>query len=285
MYQKIINPFDLGRIALTYTECEHSAADCRMVIYDDYKISIHLSDGLYGVLNDRLVGGERGDVSLYAPNELHFGRYAVAGSFRFINIFLSEEFLQRLEAEHPPLSLLFRTDAQNRTNCIRGSVEEKIKILELAESLAILAQSCEKNDDVKAFSMILSLLLRVAELAESRQRAPLIPLGNPMVGRVVEYITAHYGEKLTVKELAKAVGCSTVYLSKIFRSYMGKSVYEYLTEYRIHRAASLLRSGCSVTDACYMVGFSDCSGFIRAFRKLMQETPYQYKQKRKHNQD
>ena len=284
MYQKILNPFNLGRITLTYTECEHSAADNGIVIYDDYKISIHLTNGLYGVMNNRLVGGERGDVSLYAPNEIHFGRFSVAGRYRFINLLLSKEFLSRMEREDPSFSLLFSASSE-RPNCIRGSVEEKIKVLALAESLATLAQSNEKSDDVKTFSLILNLLLQITELAKDPQRSPLIPLGNPMVGRTVEYITKHYQEKLTVKKLSQEVGCSTVYLSKVFRSYMGKSVYEYLTAYRIHQAASLLRSCCSVTDACYMVGFSDCSGFIRAFRKLMQETPYQYKQKRKHNQD
>ena len=277
MDQKILNPFDLGRITLTYTECEHSAADNGLVIYDDYKISIHLTNGLYGVINNRLVGGERGDVSLYAPNEIHFGRFSVSGRYRFINLLLSKEFLARMECEDPSFSLLFSASPE-RTNCIRGSVEEKIRILELAESLAILAQSNEKNDDVKAFSLILSLLLQITALAKNPQRSPLIPLGNPMVGLAVEYITAHYGEKLTVKDLAKTVGCSAVYLSKIFRSYMGKSVYEYLTEYRVHQAASLLRSGCSVTDTCYLVGFSDCSGFIRTFRRIMTVTPYQYKQ-------
>lgn len=275
MYQKVLNPFDLGKITLTYTECEHIASDNDVVLYDDYKISIHLSDGLYGVMNNRLVGGERGDVSLYAPNEVHFGRFSVSGHFRFINVFLSKDFLARMEREHPPVALLFSA-SEERTNCIRGSVEEKIKILSVAEALAALAQNNEKNDDATAFSLILGLILLITSLAQ--RRAPLIPLGNPMVGRVVEYITEHYGEKLTVAELARRSGCSAVYLSKVFKAHMGRSVYEYITEYRINQAAILLRSGCSVTDACYRVGFSDCSGFIRTFRRLMQVTPYKYKQ-------
>ena len=51
MYQKNLSPFDLGKITLTYTECDHIASDNDVVLYDDYKISIHLTDGLYGVMH------------------------------------------------------------------------------------------------------------------------------------------------------------------------------------------------------------------------------------------
>jgi YesN/AraC family two-component response regulator len=104
-----------------------------------------------------------------------------------------------------------------------------------------------------------------------------MPLGTPIVQRTVEYITKHYADKLTLDELAKSAGCSTVYLSKCFKMYMGRSVHQYLTEYRISRAAALLHTGCSVTDTCYGVGFSDCSSFIRTFQKMMKTTPHQYK--------
>lgn len=50
-------------------------------------------------------------------------------------------------------------------------------------------------------------------------------------------------------------------------------MHQYLTEYRIGKAAALLRAGCSVTDVCYRVGFSDCSGFIRLFKKKERSPP------------
>ena len=284
MEKRSFNIFGVGSVTVGYTECEHAASDNEIVIYKDYKISIHLSDGLYGVMNDRLVGGERGDVLLYAPNEVHFGRFAVSGSFRFVNIFLSEEFLQRAVAEYPPISKLFVSMEEDRTNCIRGSLEEKIKILDAAELLADFSKGEGACNAIKAFSIVLELLLLLTELYGRAQRGGSMPLGTPIVQRTVEYITKHYSDKLTLDELAKMAGCSTVYLSKCFKRYMGRSVHQYLTEYRISRAAALLHTGCSVTDACYGVGFSDCSSFIRTFQKMMKTTPHQYK-KNKHNAD
>lgn len=277
MDQRSFDVFGLGRVRVTYTECEHGATDNGIVIYDEPKISIHLTDGLYGVMSDRLVGGKRGDVSLFAPNEVHFGRFAFAGSFRFLNIFLSKDFLSRAEAEYPPFSRLFASGQGARNNCIRGSFEEKARILEAAEELASITQKDDPQDGMRAFSLILDLLLLFAELYSKQEQTAVIPFETPIVQRTVESIAKSYHERLTVRELAQRAGCSTVYLSKIFKAYMGRSVYQYLTEYRVSRAAGLLRTGCSVTEACYRVGFSDCSGFIRAFRQIMGITPYQYK--------
>ena len=280
MYKRSLNVFDLGPITVTYTECEHAATDNEIVIYEDYKISIHLSNGLYGVINDHLVGGERGDVSFYAPNEIHFGRFSVAGSFRFVNIFLSKEFLERAEREYPQFSRLFTSDTNERSHCIRASVEEKAKILALTEELALFAKGNDTCNEMKAFSLLLNLLLLFTELYPKAQSLLSTPLGTPIVQRTVEHITKHYAEKLTLESLAQRAGCSTVYLSKSFKKYMGRSVHQYLTEYRISKATFLLHTGCSVTETCYRVGFSDCSSFIRTFERIMKATPHQYKQKR-----
>ncbi|MBQ8431606.1 MAG: helix-turn-helix transcriptional regulator [Clostridia bacterium] len=278
MVQRSFQVFGLGPVTVTYTEREYAATDSRIVLYHEPKISIHLTDGLYGVIGDRLVGGERGDVSLYAPNEVHFGRFSTGGRFRFLHIFPSREFLRRVEGEYPPVAKLFSTEEPGRTNCIRGSYEEKTRILEIAETLADFAKGKGDCHALGAFSVLLELLLLLTALSSQSQGMPPLPLGTPIVQRTVEYITGNYQERLTVSQLAHTAGCSAAYLSRTFKAYMGRSVYQYLTEYRVHRAAALLNTGCSVTEACYRVGFSDCSAFIRTFRRILGVTPYQYKQ-------
>lgn len=277
MEKRDLNVFGLGRITVTYTADEHRPGDNAVTVYGDYKISIHLSNGLYGVINDRLVGGERGDVSLYAPEELHFGRFTVAGRFRFINILLSADCVRSLEAEHPPLSRLFCTHG-DRQNSIRAEAADKARIIESAETLALFAEHRGTCSELEAFSLILQLLLLCATLYGQPSCLQTAPIASPFVQRTVEYIARHYADRLTLDSLARIAGCSTVYLSKCFKQYMGSTVHQYLTEYRIGKATALLRAGCSVTDACYRVGFSDCSGFIRLFKKKRAVTPYQYKQ-------
>ena len=69
------------------------------------------------------------------------------------------------------------------------------------------------------------------------------------------------------------------YLSRLFKQYVGTSVYNYITVTRIANAQKLLKNGATVTEACFCSGFEDCSNFIRTFKKLTGETPLGYKKK------
>jgi len=42
---------------------------------------------------------------------------------------------------------------------------------------------------------------------------------------------------------------------------------------RLKRARALLRTGTSVTNACYAVGFNNLSHFIRSFRRTFGDVP------------
>ena len=99
----------------------------------------------------------------------------------------------------------------------------------------------------------------------------------PQIQTALQFIKVHYNEKIYISDIAVKCGCSKVYLSKIFKSYTGMSVYTYLTEYRIKKAANLLKTGYSVSDACYNSGFNDCSKFIETFKKIIGTTPLKYK--------
>ena len=77
--------------------------------------------------------------------------------------------------------------------------------------------------------------------------------------------------------LSAAIHLSPSYLSALFRRYMGMPLVAYLQARRVLFAKQLLEEGQSVTFACYESGFSDCSYFIRIFKKHLGMTPLQYR--------
>jgi AraC-like DNA-binding protein len=94
--------------------------------------------------------------------------------------------------------------------------------------------------------------------------------------QVMRYIEKHYGESITVKGLAQALGVSASFLSRVFKKESGFTVHEYLNQYRILRATEWLKTH-SVTETAYACGFCDNSHFIALFKKHMYQTPLQYK--------
>ena len=82
---------------------------------------------------------------------------------------------------------------------------------------------------------------------------------------VLKLIQDSYMEPLTLEELSGRVYVSPQYLSRLFQQYMGCSVYEYLTGYRMTRAKELLlrHPDRRVQVIANEVGYSDTSHFIR----------------------
>ncbi len=87
--------------------------------------------------------------------------------------------------------------------------------------------------------------------------------------------------KLTITDLAIAIGTNRTYLSDYLNKQLDTNFYEYINIYRIKRACAMLESDCAenievIAEAC---GFNSLSTFRRSFLKETGETPLQYKKK------
>ena len=100
------------------------------------------------------------------------------------------------------------------------------------------------------------------------------------IKKVLDYISAHYREPLSVKELSGLSNYSEFYFMKLFKQYTGKTAAAYLNDYRLEKAKSLLlHTDASVTDIALDVGFNNTSYFIKKFQEANQLSPSQISQK------
>lgn len=84
-------------------------------------------------------------------------------------------------------------------------------------------------------------------------------------------------ENIKISSLANQIGCSRVVLTRAFSKTYGISPVEYRHKLRIYEALLKVRSGLSITDSLYEVGFSDPSQFVHHFKRILGATPNQYK--------
>ena len=69
------------------------------------------------------------------------------------------------------------------------------------------------------------------------------------IKKVLDYISAHYREPLSVKELSGLSNYSEYYFMKLFRQYTGKTLVEYINDFRMEKAKYLLtHSDAPVTE-------------------------------------
>ena len=104
---------------------------------------------------------------------------------------------------------------------------------------------------------------------------------NPTIFLIKEYISDHYqNETLSVRDIGAHVFLSASYVCTFFKNETGKTLNQYLTEYRMEQAKQLLRDPrYKITDISSRVGYSDGNYFGKSFKKYTGLSPSEYREK------
>ena len=124
------------------------------------------------------------------------------------------------------------------------------------------------------------LLYRLCTLFPVEEKA--IPLPSPsdraVLKDMADFIRRHYGEKITLDEIAAAGKVSRSKCSSIFKTYMGSSPMDYVNEYRLSVSRTLLEyQDTPIADIAYTCGFSSQSYFAKLFSRTFHMTPRDFR--------
>ena len=108
----------------------------------------------------------------------------------------------------------------------------------------------------------------------SRKGSPRDILLQSRVRRMMQYIQEHYGENVTLEQIAQAANVSRSEALRCFHTQLQKAPVEYLIEFRLARARQLLfTTNDTVSQIASAVGMENISYFIRAFKARYGTTP------------
>ncbi|MBZ9536098.1 helix-turn-helix transcriptional regulator [Cytobacillus oceanisediminis] len=95
----------------------------------------------------------------------------------------------------------------------------------------------------------------------------------------IQWIQSNYREKCAIADLAKSLFISPQYLNKLFRRFIGVSVYQYVLAYRIKMAKEILVTNrdLKIKDITFLTGFNDTSHFVATFKKETGYTPKEFR--------
>ena len=87
--------------------------------------------------------------------------------------------------------------------------------------------------------------------------------------------------ELTIQNLALQIGFPSKELSTLINQHLGKHFFDFINEYRIQKAKSILKNPenkeVTVLEILYQVGFNSKSSFNTAFKKQCNITPIKYR--------
>ena len=116
--------------------------------------------------------------------------------------------------------------------------------------------------------LILIGILRLANISEAKF------VTNAIFTRIYQYLSTHFAEIESMKQICEELNISQYYLSHVFKNYMGVPPMQYITSRRIAYAKKLLQetdmTASAVGEAC---GYKDHVLFFKAFKKMEGMTP------------
>ncbi|MBO5415007.1 MAG: AraC family transcriptional regulator [Clostridia bacterium] len=206
----------------------------------------------------------KGSIALIPRNTKHAYKTPEGGLWEFYWIHpdgpLSELFLDTVAEK----GIFYSTKANDYSN--------------LMEKLLSLSLNDSDDNEIDISNTVSEILHLVAKNLIS----PHSP--HSLSDAAVKYIKEHYGEKISVKEIADSLFVSENHLIRVFKKDMGITPHKYLNNYRILTSAYFLKSSnLSVEEIADMVGFSSSSLFITSFKRIYGCTPKEYRKKESQN--
>lgn len=132
--------------------------------------------------------------------------------------------------------------------------------------------------------MMNSILYEYLYLLASKFPRKYIPPKEKKITYVEEalrYIESNYSQSVNIQVIADYLNIERTYLYRLFKDITGSSPQEYLLDYRIRRACSLLaETELPVSDIARSVGYEDALYFSRLFKQKKGRTPTQYRREK-----
>jgi AraC-like DNA-binding protein len=133
----------------------------------------------------------------------------------------------------------------------------------------------------KKLDSLSSLLSIFAEHLSMKSNQIAVQTANaepPVITKAKQYISEHHTEDLSLGQVAAAMHTSIFYFCKLFRKITGTTFTEFVSRTRVEKAKHLLLNpNLRVSEIAYEVGFQSLTHFNRVFRKVMGESPTDYR--------
>ncbi len=218
------------------------------------------------------------DLVLIGANIPHLNfDYELKTEYRQIVIQFKEHFLGEAFKEAPELNdiqALFKRAhlGLSFTGHTKDIVAEKLKALQGTEKFKQLLCLLE-------IFQILALSGEVIELNDRDTSVSLFLNDKIRMGAIYEYIQANFDNTPDVNKVASSVHLSTAAFCRYFKKQTKMTFTDFVNQYRITQAKTLLLQDKTISETCYEVGFESVSYFNKLFRKIAGENPSAFKKR------
>ena len=157
----------------------------------------------------------------------------------------------------------------------------KARSKELREEMMKEMNYIAENGSSSPFDLIGHLYLFIDHLTRSTEGVKVhhsSKLRDFYIHEAIEFVEHNFQNDISVEDIADVCGLNRSYFGKIFKEALGKSPQEFLLNYRMVKAAELLKlTKLSVGDISSAVGYDNQLHFSRAFKSIYGISPKKWR--------
>jgi len=162
-----------------------------------------------------------------------------------------------------------------------GAVEYLVKPVEEEEAYRAIRAACARVDEQRKYR---NLTERLENIENSKMQvfntylASSEGIKSEYTRQAIRYIEEHYADDINVRSIAEALSISESHLSKVFKDTLHCTIGEYLTQYRIREACTLLKDPQNrIYEVAVRCGYNDQRYFSVIFKRTMGMTPNEFR--------
>lgn len=105
-------------------------------------------------------------------------------------------------------------------------------------------------------------------------------INNELLKNAIGYIKENYHKNFTLDQMCSFCNVSKQHLIRCFNAGFGIPPMAFVTQYKVFKACAMLReTAYTVKEIGYMLGFDNQCHFSKVFKRVVRQTPTQYRAK------
>lgn len=216
------------------------------------------------------------------------------GDVAYINLLVTDQFVSQEMGSSKNIFDLFSfivlQDVNNMRDVspvIQFEGEERREINELFTAMLHEYEGEKNNYDKVLRYYFYVLILKLVRQMETVEKEEIVVGVSDKMSSVIEYVTEHYNEDISLADIAEKFFYNTSYFSRLFKNTLGITFNKFLQDLRIKNAMGYIcETDYSFEKIADLVGYSDKKQFYNVFKKWTGKTPGEFrkevKEERKH---
>ena len=224
------------------------------------------------MIGSDIIVAEAGDITIANPYEIHTNIVNDSYNGKYYSLIVDLDFFADTGVSDMDLKHLLLAKHHKFNHHIKNNSRLNRIILRIHEEVT---ESKEYYRMIVAnlLAELFALLLR-EELADTHGESHENMHKGDIISPALQKIFNDYSQSITIDDLAELCNISKYHFCRVFKQHMGMTVTQYIINYRISLADSMLKDeNQSIKNIAETCGFGDVSYFYQCYKRVKGTSP------------